>query len=354
MTPLTIREVTLRNRIAMSPMCQYSSEDGFANDWHLVHLGSRAAGGAGLVMVEATAVTAEGRITPGDMGLWSDQHIAPLARIVRFVESQGAVPGIQLAHAGRKASCDVPWLGGLQLERGEGGWPTVAPSAVPFNPGDTPPLALDQAGIDGIVAAFVAATDRALEAGFKVIEIHAAHGYLLHEFLSPLSNRRTDDYGGGLENRMRLTLRVAEAVRSRVPRGLPVFMRISATDWVEGGWDIEQSVVLATKAKQLGIDLIDASSGALVPDARIPVRPGFQVPFAARIRGEAKIMTAAVGMITEIAQADEIITSGDADLVMIARELLRRPYFALEAQAEIGAEQTWPIQYGYAVKRPRA
>jgi 2,4-dienoyl-CoA reductase-like NADH-dependent reductase (Old Yellow Enzyme family) len=319
----------------------------------MVHLGSRAAGGAGLVMVEATGVTAQGRITPGDMGLWSDRHIAPLARIVRFIESQGAVPGIQLAHAGRKASCEVPWLGGRFLKASEGGWPVVGPSAVPFNPGDPAPLALDQAGIDGIVAAFEAATGRALEAGFKVIEIHAAHGYLLHEFLSPLSNLRTDAYGGSLENRMRLTLRVAETIRSRVPRELPVFMRVSATDWVEGGWDIEQSVVLATKAKELGIDLIDASSGALVPDAKIPVRPGFQVPFAARIRAEADIMTAAVGMITEVAQADEIITNGDADLVMIARELLRRPYFALAAQAEIGDEQTWPIQYGYAVKRAR-
>jgi 2,4-dienoyl-CoA reductase-like NADH-dependent reductase (Old Yellow Enzyme family) len=227
----------------------------------------------------------------------------------------------------------------------------VAPSAVPFNPTDPAPVALDQAGIDGIVAAFEAATTRAVEAGFKVVELHSAHGYLLHEFLSPLANLRTDAYGGSLENRMRLTLRVAEAVRARVPRGLPVFMRISATDWVAGGWDIEQSVVLATRAKQLGIDLIDASSGALVPDAKIPVGPGFQVPFAARIRAEANIMTAAVGMITETAQADEIVINGDADLVMIARELLRRPYFALAAQAEIGAEQTWPIQYGYAVKR---
>lgn len=349
LSPLTLREVTLRNRIVMSPMCQYSAHEGLANDWHLVHLGSRAAGGVGLVMVEATAVTRDGRISPGDMGIWGDEHIEPLARIARFVETQSAVPGIQIAHAGRKASCDVPWRGGRPLKTGEGGWPTVAPSPVPFHPNDPAPIALDQAGIDGIVASFEAAAGRALEAGFKVIEIHAAHGYLLHEFLSPLANFRTDAYGGSLENRMRLPLRVAEAVRARVPHSLPVFMRISATDWVEGGWDIEQSVVLAASAKQCGIDLIDASSGALVPHAKIPVGPGFQVPFAERIRREAKIMTAAVGMITEVAQADEIVTEERADLVVIGRELLRQPYFALRAQAEIGVKPSWPIQYGYAV-----
>jgi 2,4-dienoyl-CoA reductase (NADPH2) len=293
----------------------------------------------------------EGRITPADLGIWEDAQLPGHARLAAGIAAMGAVPGIQIAHAGRKASCDVPWRGGRPLKTGEGGWPTVAPSPVPFHPNDPAPIALDQAGIDGIVATFEAAATRAVEAGFKVVELHSAHGYLLHEFLSPLANLRTDAYGGSLENRMRLTLRVAEAVRARVPRGLPVFMRISATDWVDGGWDIEQSVVLAAKAKQLGIDLIDASSGALVPDAKIPVGPGFQVPFATRIRAEANIMTAAVGMITETAQADEIIINGDADLVMIARELLRRPYFALAAQAEIGAEQTWPIQYGYAVKR---
>jgi 2,4-dienoyl-CoA reductase-like NADH-dependent reductase (Old Yellow Enzyme family) len=351
LTPLKLRDITLRSRIAMSPMCQYSADEGLANDWHLVHLGSRAAGGVALIMVEATAVTRDGRITPGDMGIWGEQHVAPLARIARFVESQGAVPGIQLAHAGRKASCEAPWLGGRQLGLDEGGWTTVAPSAIPFRDQDRPPAALDEAGIDGIVAAYEAAVDRALEAGFKVIEIHAAHGYLLHEFLSPLANDRTDLYGGSLENRMRLALRVAEAVRSRVPHALPVFMRISASDWVDGGWDIEQSVALARAVRQVGIDLIDTSSGGMVPNARVPVGPGYQVPFAARIRREAHIKTAAVGMITEAAQADEIIINGDADLVMIARELLRRPYFALAAQAEIGAEQTWPIQYGYAVKR---
>jgi 2,4-dienoyl-CoA reductase-like NADH-dependent reductase (Old Yellow Enzyme family) len=350
LSPLTLREVTLRNRIAMSPMCQYSAQEGFANDWHLVHLGSRAAGGAGLVMVEATAVTRDGRISPGDMGIWSDAHIEPLARIARFVESQGAVPGIQIAHAGRKASCDVPWRGGRRLTESEGGWPVIAPSAIPFNPTDPAPTVLDQAGIDGIVASFEAAAGRALEAGFKVVEIHAAHGYLLHEFLSPLANFRSDAYGGSLENRMRLPLRVAETVRARVPRGLPVFMRISATDWVKGGWDIEQSIEFARRAKELGIDLIDVSSGALVPDAKVPVGKGFQVPFAKRIRAEAKIKTAAVGMITDVAQADEIVIEGDADLVMIGRELLRQPYFALRAQAEIDAKPSWPVQYGYAVQ----
>jgi 2,4-dienoyl-CoA reductase-like NADH-dependent reductase (Old Yellow Enzyme family) len=350
LSPLTLREVTLRNRIVMSPMCQYSAHEGLANDWHLVHLGSRAAGGVGLVMVEATAVTRDGRISPGDMGIWSDAHIEPLARIARFVESQGAVPGIQIAHAGRKASCEAPWLGGRRLKLDEGGWPVVAPSPIPFHASDPAPLALDQAGIDGIVASFEAAAGRALEAGFKVIEIHAAHGYLLHEFLSPLANFRGDAYGGSPENRMRLPLRVAEQVRARVPRGLPVFMRISATDWVEGGWDIEHSIVLSARAKELGIDLIDVSSGALVPDAKVPVGKGFQVPFAERIRREAQIMTAAVGMITEVAQADEIVISGRADLVMIGRELLRQPYFALRAEAEIGAKPSWPIQYGYAVQ----
>ncbi|MGZ8417107.1 MAG: NADH:flavin oxidoreductase/NADH oxidase [Methyloceanibacter sp.] len=350
LSPLTLRDVTLRNRIVMSPMCQYSAHEGLANDWHLVHLGSRAAGGVGLVMVEATAVTRDGRISPGDMGIWSDAHIEPLARIARFVESQGAVPGIQIAHAGRKASCEAPWLGGRRLKLDEGGWPVVAPSPIPFHASDPAPIALDQAGIEGIVASFEAAAGRALEAGFKVIEIHAAHGYLMHEFLSPLANFRSDAYGGTLENRMRLPLRVAEQVRARVPRGLPVFMRISATDWVEGGWDIEQSVVLAARTKELGIDLIDVSSGALVPDAKVPVGKGFQVPFAERIRREAQIMTAAVGMITEVAQADEIVISGRADLVMIGRELLRQPYFALRAEAEIGAKPSWPIQYGYAVQ----
>ncbi len=352
LSPLTIRGVTFRNRIVMSPMCQYIAKDGMADDWHLVHLGSRAAGGVGLVIAEATAVTADGRITPGDLGIWSDEHIPPLARIARFVESQGAVAGIQLAHAGRKASCDLPWKGGAGLKTPEaGGWPVVGPSAIAFDEGNPVPEALDEAGIEGIVAGFEAATRRALAAGFRLIEVHAAHGYLLHEFLSPLSNRRTDNYGGSLENRMRLTLRIAELVRTLVPTELPVFVRISATDWADGGWDIDQSVVLAGRLKGLGIDLIDCSSGGLVPKARIPVGQGYQVPFARKIRDEAGVMTGAVGLITEAKYANEIVTGGDADLIFVARELLREPYWALKAQHELGEEASWPISYGYAVKR---
>lgn len=351
LTPLTIRGVTFRNRIVMSPMCQYVAQDGLASDWHLVHLGSRAVGGVALVVVEATAVLPEGRITPGDMGIWGEQHIEPLARIVRFVHSQGAVAGIQLAHAGRKASCDAPWKGGAVLAPDAGGWQVVGPSAIPFNDGDPSPNALDEAGIDSVIEAFEAATQRALGAGFRVIEIHAAHGYLLHEFLSPLSNQRTDQYGGSLENRMRLALRVAERVRRLVPDELPVFVRISATDWAEGGWDADQSVVLARQLKSVGVDLIDVSSGALTPKARIPVGKGYQVPFACKIRHEAGIMTGAVGLITEAGHANEIVTAGDADLVLIARELLREPYWALKAEQELGAEPSWPTPYGYAVKR---
>ena len=351
LSPLTIRGVTLRNRIVMSPMCQYCAEEGLASDWHLVHLGSRAVGGVALIMVEATAVTRAGRISPGDMGIWGDQHIEPLARIARFVDSQGAIPGIQLAHAGRKGSCEPPWKGGARLSPVAGGWNVVAPSPLPFNETDPIPTPLDDAGIDGIVAAFEAAARRALLAGFKVIEIHSAHGYLLHEFLSPLSNQRTDSWGGSLPNRMRLVLRVAEHVRRIVPDEQPLFVRISATDWVEGGWDIEQSVVLAGELKKLGVDLIDVSSGALVPKARIPVGKGYQVPFSQRIRGDAQIRTGTVGLITEPQYANEIITGGDADLVFIARELLREPYWALKAQHDLGQEPSWPNSYGYAVKR---
>lgn len=352
LSPLAIRGVRLRNRIVMSPMCQYSAVEGLADDWHLVNVGSRGVGGVGLAFVEATAVTRDGRISPGDTGIWSEEHVEPLARIARFVQRMGGVAGIQLAHAGRKASCDVPWKGGGQLKSGaEGGWETVAPSAIPFQGGDSMPRVLSGAEIDEIVAAFEAATRRALAAGFQVIEIHAAHGYLLHEFLSPLSNRRTDEYGGSLENRLRLLLRVAERTRGIVPAELPVFVRISATDWVEGGWDIEQSVVLAQRLKELGIDLIDVSSGAIVPKAQIPVGKGYQVPLARRIRDEAKILTGAVGLITETAYADQIITGGDADLVFLGRELLREPYWALKAYHELGEEPPWPIPYGYAVKR---
>jgi 2,4-dienoyl-CoA reductase-like NADH-dependent reductase (Old Yellow Enzyme family) len=352
LSPLTIRGVSFRNRIVMSPMCEYSAQDGFANDWHLVHLGSRAVGGAALIMVEATAVTAEGRITPGDLGIWKDEQIEPLARIAKFVHSQGAIAGIQLAHAGRKASCDLPWKGGASLKSPEvGGWPIVGPSPVPFDEADPVPTPLDQAGIDGVIDAFEAGARRALKAGFKVIEIHAAHGYLLHEFLSPISNHRNDQYGDSLENRMRLLLQVAERLRGLMPEELPLFVRISATDWVEGGWDIEQSVELAKRLKGAGVDLIDVSSGGTVPRARIPVAKGYQVPFARRIREQVDIRTGAVGLITEPRYADEIITSGDANLVFIAREMLREPYWALKTQQALGEESAWPIQYGYVLKR---
>lgn len=351
LSPLTIRGVQFRNRIVMSPMCQYVAKEGLADDWHLVHLGSRASGGVSLVMVEATAVTRDGRISPGDLGIWTDDHVPPLARIASFVTSQGAIPGIQLAHAGRKASCDVPWKGGLQLRPEQGGWPVVAPTPLPFNESDPSPLELDRAGIEEIVQAFETATRRALAAGFQVIEIHSAHGYLLHEFMSSLTNHRRDEYGGSLENRMRLLLQVTERLRRIVPNELPLFVRISATDWVEGGWDIEQSVQLAHHLKSLGVDLVDVSSGGTVPTARIPVGRGYQVSLSRRIREEAGVMTGAVGLITEAHQANEVITSGDADLVFLARELLREPYWALKTQQELGGEPTWPISYGYAVKR---
>jgi 2,4-dienoyl-CoA reductase-like NADH-dependent reductase (Old Yellow Enzyme family) len=352
LSPLAIRGEVFRNRIVMSPMCQYCATEGLADDWHLVHLGSRAVGGVALVMVEATAVSRQGRISPGDLGIWDDRHIEPLARIARFVSGQGAVPGIQLAHAGRKGSCDVPWKGGARLKTPqEGGWTVIAPSPIPFAEGDPLPVALDEAGIETVVAAFEAAGRRALAAGFRLLEIHAAHGYLLHEFLSPLSNHRQDQYGGSLENRMRLLLRVADSLRRLMPEKLPLFVRISATDWADGGWDADQSVALARRLKALGVDLIDVSSGALVPKARIPVGKGYQVPFARKIRCEADIMTGAVGMITEAGHANEIITGGDADLVFLGRELLRQPYWALQAEHELGAEPSWPTSYGYAVRR---
>ena len=352
LTPLAIRGVTLRNRIVVSPMCQYCAVDGMPDDWHLVHLGSRAVGGAGLVFCEATAVVPEGRITPGDTGLWSDAHMKAWARIVRFIHRMGAVAGMQLAHAGRKASCQPPWTGGAQIKSpAEGGWTPVAPSPIPFMEGDVIPSQLDAAGIAAIKDAFVAAARRAIEAGFRVIELHAAHGYLLHEFLSPLSNHRADQYGGSLENRIRLPVETAQAVRRVMPDDMPLFVRISATDWVDGGWDLDQSVVLAKALKPLGVDLIDVSSGALVPKATIPVGRNYQVPFAAEIRKQANIATSAVGLITEPAQASEIITSGSADLVMLAREMLREPYWALKAQQALNQEPAWPIPYGYAVMR---
>ena len=350
--PLTLRSVTIKNRIGISPMCQYCAEDGFANDWHLVHLGSRAVGGAGLVMVEATAVTPEGRISPGDLGLWSDRHIEPLHRIAQFIDAQGSVPAIQIAHAGRKASAARPWEGGHSLTPEEGGWrPVFAPSAIPFANDWPVPEALDAAGIARIRQAFADAAKRSLEAGFKALEIHAAHGYLLHEFLSPLSNHRTDSYGGAFENRTRLLREIVQEVRAIWPAHLPLFVRISATDWVEGGWDVPQSVELASILKTLGVDLMDISSGGLIADARIPVKPGYQVPFAAQIRHEAEIPTAAVGMITGALQAEEIIQQSQADMVLIARESLRDPYWPLHAAHQLGVDIPWPDQYRSAKPR---
>ncbi|RAK62738.1 NADH:flavin oxidoreductase/NADH oxidase [Hymenobacter edaphi] len=344
-TPLTLRGVTLKNRIVVSPMCMYSAEDGFANDWHLVHLGSRAVGGAALVIQEATAVAPEGRITPDDLGIWQDEHLPFLRRITAFIEAQGAVPGIQLAHAGRKASHRSPWQGGTEVAPAEGGWPTVAPSALAFVPAETAPQALDQAGIDKVIADFRAATARALAAGYRVIEIHAAHGYLLHEFLSPLSNQRTDAYGGSFDNRTRLLRQVVEAVRAELPAELPLLVRLSATDWVAGGWSADDSVALARVLQGLGVDLIDCSTGGNVAQAPIPVGPGYQVEFAARIRRETGLPTGAVGLITDARQAEHIVATGQADVVLLARELLRDPYFPLHAAHELGTELPWPKQY---------
>jgi 2,4-dienoyl-CoA reductase-like NADH-dependent reductase (Old Yellow Enzyme family) len=346
--PLRVRGVTLRNRIAVSPMCQYSAVDGFANDWHLVHLGSRAVGGAGLVVMEATAVEARGRITHFDTGIWDDAHVDFLSRIAQVVQANGAVAGIQLAHAGRKASTARPWNGGKLLAVPEGGWETVAPSAIPFYDGDPPPHELSVAEIRGIVEAFAAAARRALTAGFQLVEIHSAHGYLSHEFLSPLSNRRQDQYGGPLENRMRFALEVTQAVRAVWPQNLPLFVRISATDWVPGGWDIADSVELARRLKPLGVDLIDCSSGGGSPAQQIQLGPGYQVPFAERIRREAGIATGAVGMITTAQQAEQILGDEKADLVLLARQFLRDPYFPIHAAKELGAELPAPVQYGRA------
>jgi 2,4-dienoyl-CoA reductase-like NADH-dependent reductase (Old Yellow Enzyme family) len=350
-SPLRLRELEFRNRIFVSPMCQYSCRDGLANSWHLVHLGARAVGGAGLVMVEATAVTPEGRITPSDLGLWSDAHSEALRPIARFIKEQGAVPAIQLAHAGRKASFDVPWQGGAALPAATGGWQPLAPSALAFASGSPQPRALAVVELDALVQQFVDAAGRALAAGFEVVEIHMAHGYLLHEFLSPLSNQRTDDYGGELPNRARLPRRVAEAVRARWPATWPVFVRISASDWVEGGWDLAQSIQLSRWLKDAGIDLIDCSSGGLVSNARIPAGPGFQTPFATAIREQVGIATGAVGFITEAVQAEEIVATGLADVVFLARELLRDPYWPLHAARQLGMDLAWPRQYERAKPR---
>lgn len=344
--PLTIRRQTFANRVFVSPMCEYSSDDGFANDWHLVHLGSRAVGGAGLVLTEATAVSAEGRISPQDLGIWKDDHIDFLSRIVRFIHEQGSVAGMQLAHAGRKASTYRPWSGNGAVPVADGGWPdVVAPSAVAFADNYPMPQALTLDGIARVTGAFVDAARRAHQAGFRVIEIHAAHGYLLHEFLSPLSNHRPDHYGGSFDNRTRFLREVVGAVRRVWPEEAPLFVRISATDWVEGGWDIEQSVEIARQLKVLGVDFIDCSTGGNAAHAKIPVGPAYQVPFAERIRRDAGILTGAVGLITEASQAEHIVSSGQADAVLLARELLRDPYFPLRAARELGQDMTWPAQY---------
>jgi 2,4-dienoyl-CoA reductase-like NADH-dependent reductase (Old Yellow Enzyme family) len=347
-SPILLAGITFPNRIFVSPMCQYSSEDGFSSDWHLVHLGSRAVGGAALVLTEASAVLAEGRISPQDLGLWKDDHIAGLSRIVEFLHSQGARAGVQLAHAGRKASMTRPWAGPERhLSPSEGGWLDVmAPSAVRFAENYGQPIELDLAGIETITKGFAKAARRAVEAGFDAVELHGAHGYLLHEFLSPLSNLRTDQYGGSFPNRIRLMVEVVDAIRSELPVELPLLVRISATDWAEGGWDVDQSVALAKVLKQQHkVDLVDVSSGGLVPRAAIPVGPGFQTPFAERIRREAQIPTGAVGMITDAVQAEHIIRSGQADLVLLARELLRDPYWPLRAAKELGDATSWPAQY---------
>ena len=342
----TLREVTFRNRIFVSPMCQYSCVDGVANAWHLVHLGSRAVGGAGLVMVEASGVSPEGRISPYDMGIWSEAQRDAFRPITQFIKEQGAVPGIQLAHAGRKASTDAPWRNnGGPLTPAAGGWGPLAPSAVAFTPAHRMPRAMTRADIDLVVRQFSEAAQRALSAGFEVVEVHMAHGYLLHEFMSPLSNRRTDEYGGSLENRLRFPLAATQAVRAVWPERLPLFVRISGSDWAPGGWDLEQSVELARRLKNIGADLIDCSSGGLVPQAQIPAGPGFQVPFAAAVRERVGIATAAVGFITDACQAEQIVATGQADAVSMAREFLRDPYWPLHAARRLGAEIAWPPQY---------
>ncbi|WP_264525929.1 NADH:flavin oxidoreductase/NADH oxidase [Flavobacterium sp. N502536] len=345
-SPLTIKKITLKNRIVISPMCQYSAIDGFANDWHLVHLGSRASGGVGLIIQEATAVSPEARISPSDLGLWKEEHIEKLQIINTFIVSQNAIPGIQLAHAGRKASVSIPWEGNKKLDIAQGGWHTVSASAIPYHD-DEPflPEALDTDGIQKVISDFKSATKRAVKAGYQVMEIHAAHGYLLHQFLSPLTNVRTDEYGGTFENRIRFTLEIVAAVQSEWPSDLPLFVRISATDWAEGGWNPEESVKLSVILKEKGVDLIDTSSGGLVSHQQIPLKPNYQVPFAAKIKKEAAVLTGAVGLITEAAQAEEILSSGQADVILFARESLRNPNLPLDFAKELKEDIQWPKQY---------
>lgn len=344
-SPIIIKSIQFKNRIVVSPMCQYSSVDGFATDWHLVHLGSRAVGGAGLIITEATGVSPEGRISSEDLGIWKDEHIEKLSQITAFISAQGCVPGVQLAHAGRKASTAVPWKGRAEVPQDQGGWQTFSASAVPFSDTYPKPLALDAAGIDKVVSDFTAAAKRALQAGFKVIEIHAAHGYLVHQFLSPLSNHRTDEYGGSFENRIRLLLRIIDSIRTVWPADLPLFTRISATDWAAGGWNADEAVQLANILKGKGIDLIDVSTGGLAVNQQIPVGPAYQLPFASRIKRETGILTGTVGMITNSIQAETILVNGDADMVIMAREILRNPYFPLEAARDLKESIAWPVQY---------
>ncbi|MGA6993861.1 MAG: NADH:flavin oxidoreductase/NADH oxidase [Candidatus Deferrimicrobiaceae bacterium] len=344
-SPLRLRERVFKNRIFVSPMCQYSAVDGMPTDWHLVHLGSRAVGGAALVMTEATAVSPEGRITPFDTGIWSREQATAFRKIAGFIHLHGAVAGIQIAHAGRKASTDVPWRGGKPLETGNGGWQPIAPSPVPFAEGYAVPREMTEADLERVRKAFAAAARHGREAGFEVIEVHMAHGYLLHEFLSPLTNRRTDAFGGSLENRLRFPVSVAHAVREEWPESLPVLVRVSAMDWVEGGWDLPQTIALARELNKIGIDMVDCSSGGAVPDAKIPAVPGFQTPFAAAVRREAGIATGAVGLITEPAQAEQIVSTGLADAIMIGREFLRNPYWPLHAARSLGVDIPCPSQY---------
>lgn len=344
-SPLRIKEVTFKNRLAISPMCMYSAQNGFANDWHLVHLGSRAIGGAALIIQEATAVSPEGRISPGDLGLYLDEHIEIMQRINSFIRQQGAVAGVQLAHAGRKAGCARSWDGGKQLTKESGGWTAVAPYSLPFLPDDIPPLALDDAGIRKVILDFKMAASRSLQAGFQVLEVHAAHGYLLHQFLSPLSNLRTDHYGGSFDNRIRLLLEVVAAIHEVWPSHLPLFVRLSATDWVDGGWSADETVQLSGILKQRGVDLIDASSGGMVAHAKIPLSPGYQVPFSERIKKETGILTGAVGLITQARQAEDILQKNQADLILIGRESLRDPHFAFNAAKILEADVDWPLPY---------
>ncbi|GAB2563523.1 NADPH dehydrogenase NamA [Spirosoma aerophilum] len=351
-SPITLRSLQLKNRIVVSPMCQYSSEDGFSTDWHLVHLGSRAVGGAGLIITEAAAISPEGRISPNDLGIWKEEHINGLKRITNFIREQGSVAGIQLAHAGRKASTRRPWEGGKGIFPDEAtGWQTVAPSAIPFTEGAPEPLALTDEGLEKVRNDFALAAHRSLEAGFQVVEIHAAHGYLLHQFLSPLSNHRNDTYGGSFDNRIRLLLEVVDRVQSVWPSTLPLFVRISATDWTEGGWTIEDSIKLAGVLKGKGVDVIDCSTGGNVAKATIPLSPGYQVSFAEQIKQQTGILTGAVGLITSAEQAEAILTNEQADLILLAREFLRDPYFALHAAHELGSEINWPVQYERAKPR---